>query len=187
MLPFLLQGLALYWYTARFLSPNTDIRIFYATALAVALGRSGRLPVFKAFLADQFRRGHPDIEEKETSLPTDFWWNTASFLAAIIAFALSPFTWATKFLISALFMVTNLLLFVSGFTSYHREKPTGSGSPLDICFGVIKAAISKRHLNYPDTQSQYYRKNDNDVPSDSEYYEKHPSQILLLPKCLFLR
>lgn len=102
MLPFLLQGLALYWVSASFLSPNTDIRLFYVTTLAVALGRSGKLPVFKAFLADQFRRGNHDIVGKEIDHPTTLWWGTASVLAAIIAFAISTFTWATKFLICAL-------------------------------------------------------------------------------------
>lgn len=182
MLPFLLQGLALYWVSASFLSPNTDIRLFYVTTLAVALGRSGKLPVFKAFLADQFRRGNHDIVGKEIDHPTTLWWGTASVLAAIIAFAISTFTWATKFLICALVMVANLLLFLSGFTFYYRETPTES--PLDIYFGVFRVAISKRHLNYPNTLSRY--RWENEEPSD-QHYENHLSQIILLPKYQFFR
>ena len=53
--PFLLQGLTLYWISAWFLSPNTDFRLFYVAALAIAIGRSGQDPVLKSFLRDQFR------------------------------------------------------------------------------------------------------------------------------------
>ena len=121
MLPFLLQELALYWISTRFLSPNTGIGLFYATTLAVALGRSGRRPVFIAFLADQFLRGNHDIEgkKKKKNLRTNFWWNIISILAVIIAFALSSFTWATKFFISALqVMFASLLLFFWIFFLY---------------------------------------------------------------------
>ena len=173
----------LYWVSASFLSPNTDIRLFYATAVAIALGRCGRIPVFKAFLADQFRRGNHDIEGKKIDRPTNLWWGTASALAAIIAFAISTSTWATKFFICAVVMVANLLLFSSGFTFYYRETPTES--PLDIYLGVFRAAISKRHLNYPNRPSQYYW--GNEAQSERYYDRNHLSQIILLPKHPFCR
>ncbi|XP_023881742.1 protein NRT1/ PTR FAMILY 8.1 [Quercus suber] len=68
-------GLALYWISARFPSPNTNIGLFYATALAVALGRSSRVPVLKAFLAVQFRRENPNVvDEGGISYLTNAWW-----------------------------------------------------------------------------------------------------------------
>ncbi|KAK7849670.1 protein nrt1/ ptr family 5.5 [Quercus suber] len=162
-------GLALYWISARFPSPNTNIGLFYATALAVALGRSSRVPVLKAFLAVQFRRENPN--------------STAACFASIISFAISNFPWATRFLISTRVMGANLLLFLSGFAFYHHERPTMTGSPLGIYFRVFRAAISKRQLNYPNIPTQYNWK---DLASN-QHYTNHTRQILLLPKCQFFR
>ena len=189
----------MYWISARFQSPNTNVGLFYAAALALALGKSSRDPVLKSFFYDKFHRENSSTRKR--TLPgscanccaivqncraivrncrANVWWNTAWFWGVTIAFVLSFFEWKTKFLISTIFMAVNLLLFLCGFTFYY---PRPTESLHRIHFGVFKAAIYKRHLNYPKESNQYYRNNH----TPSQFYMNHTGQILLKPKYPFLR
>ena len=184
--PFLLQGLTLYWISAWFLSPNTDFRLFYVAALAIAIGRSGQDPVLKSFLRDQFRIKNPSINEKRLNCCLNACWLTACVLGTIIASGLSNvLTWKKKFLVSTLVMGANLLLFMSGFTFYDHEKPTKS--PFIDIFEVLRAAISKtkRHINYPNEPTQYHWENHTPI---SKLHDMNDSgQVLLLPKYQLFR
>ena len=124
--------------------------------LAIALGKSGRDPVLKAFLADQLS-GKQDLHRNEEKIEArrKVWWYIPWFFGAIIAIFLPSS--ANVFLVSILVMGANFLFFWLGFSLYHHQEPVQS--PLNACFRVFKAAISKRHLNYPSTPNQFYLNN----------------------------
>ena len=150
----------MYWISARFPSQNKDVGLYYAAALALALGNSSRDPALKSFLADQF---HGQNTNRCTKILFCFcansgtiaWWNFAWFLGVIIALFLSATVkWATRFQISTLFMAANLLFFLFGFTFYNREKLIQQNSkvtevkrllilllmfPTFVAYGMIKA------------------------------------------------
>ena len=176
--------MVLLWYSAKFLSPSTEIVIFCAAAVILAVGKSGRRPPLNAFLADQWsNKENPTEEEQEKiDVRTSVWWRIAWFSGAIIAFFyLSEVTWKNAFMVSALVMGANLFLFLCGFKFYNHQIP--DGSPLGIIVGVFKAAISNRHLNYPHTEEGFHRKND----TPSQFYNDGIGQTFLLPKVRFFR
>ncbi|KAM4097743.1 hypothetical protein ACJW30_07G024900 [Castanea mollissima] len=181
-----ISGLVLLWYSAEFLSPSKETRMFYVAAVMIALGKSGRDPPLRAFFADQFideqeENSNREVQEKIDSR-ANVWWRIAWFSGASIAiFCLSyPDTgWKKIFLVSALAMGANLLLFLFGFTFYYRETP--ERSPVGIIVRVFKAAIYKRHLNYPRTEEGFHWEND----TPSGFYRNHIGQTCLLPKVLF--
>lgn len=176
----------LLWYSAEFLSPSKETRMFYVAAVMIALGKSGRDPPLGAFFADQFiEKENPNIEESEQiDSRANVWWRIAWFSGACIAFfCLSdPNTaWEKIFLVSALVMAANFLLFLFGFTFYYRKTP--ERSPVGNIVIVFKAAIYKRRLNYPPTVEGFYWKNL--TPSPSRFYKNHTGQTCLKPKVLF--
>ena len=181
--PSLNQGLVLLWYS-NVRNPSTEIKMFYAVAVLLALGKAGREPPLRAFLADQLiKTENHNIEEQEKiDCRANVWWQIAWFSGAIIAFFyLSAVNWEKAFIVSALVMGANLFLFLCGFKFYNRQIP--NRSPLGIIVGVFKAAISNRHLNYPPTEEGFHWKND----TPSQFYNNDIGQTFLLPKVRFLR
>ena len=182
---FFWQGLVLLWYSAKFLSPNKEARMFYVAAVMIALGKSGTAPPLSAFFADQFiEKENPNIEEQEKiDSRAKVWWRIAWFSGASIAFFCLPYektTWEKIFLVSALVMGANLLLFLFGFTFYYRKTP--ERSPVGNIVRVFKAAIYRRHLNYPRTEGGFHWKNH----TPSRFYKNRIGQTCLLPKVPFL-
>ena len=150
----------------------------------IALGKSGRDPPLSAFFADQFiEKENPNIEEQEKiDSRAKVWWRIAWFSGASIAFFCLSYPntgWKKIFLVSALVMGANLLLFSFGFTFYRPE--TKERSPVGIIVRVFKAAIYRRHLNYPSTGGGFHCKNH----TPSLFYKNHNGQTCLLPKVLF--
>lgn len=140
----------MYWISARFPSPNTNIGLFYATALAVALGRSSRVPVLKAFLAVQFRRENPNVvDEGGIGYLTNAWWSIAACFASIISFYISNFPWATRFLISTLVMGANLLLFLSGFAFLPPRKTNYDWEPTWYLFSSLQGSYIQKASKLP--------------------------------------
>ncbi|XP_075672613.1 protein NRT1/ PTR FAMILY 5.4-like [Castanea sativa] len=179
-----ISGLVLLWYSAEFLSPSKETRMFYVAAVMIALGKSGRDPPLRAFFADQFieKEENSNIEGQEKiDSRANVWWRIAWFSGASIAFFClsNPNTaWKKIFLVSALVMGANLLLFLFGFTFYYRKPP--ERSPVGIIVRVFMAAIYKLHLNYPRTEEGFHWKNH----TPSRFYENHIGQTCLLPKVL---
>ena len=134
---------------------STNVGI-YVGLLAVALGKSGRDPVLKDFLADQMsgkKDHHKDEERIEDRRKV--WWRIAGFLGAIIGFFVSQYAlWAVTFLVSILVMGASFWIFWIGFFYYDQHELVQT--PLNICYRVFMTAISKRHLSYPSTPNEFH-------------------------------
>ncbi|KAL4614083.1 hypothetical protein ACB092_07G029700 [Castanea dentata] len=188
------SGLVLLWWSTKFLGPTGEIDVFYVAAVMLAVGRSGREPPLKAFLADQLsKKENPNKEELEQiEARTDVWWRIARFSGATIAlFCLPNALWEKAFKVSVLVMGANLLLFLFGYgisayglsfyglPCYNILKP--NESPLRIIPGVVKSAIHNRHCDYPSTENEFYW--NNYTPSQ---FEEDRGPTHLSPKVLFL-
>ena len=128
----------------------------YVGLLAVALGKSGRDPVLKDFLADQMsgkKDHHKDEERIEDRRKV--WWRIAWLLGAIIGFFVMRYAlWAVTFLVSILVMGASFWIFWIGFFYYDQHELVQT--PLNICYRVFMTAISKWHLSYPSTPNEFH-------------------------------
>ncbi|KAK9289523.1 hypothetical protein L1049_007678 [Liquidambar formosana] len=156
-------GLVLLWQSAWFLTIHYEVKLFFVAVVLIALGQAGKDALLKDFLADQLceKEQNPLIDEKRVVARTNFWWGCVGFLVFIasVAFSNTNTSFIYTFKVSAMVMGVAYLLFWSGITLYYRKNPTGS--PLTSVLGVLKAAIWKRHLNYPDSATQFLE-NDSD-------------------------
>ncbi|KAM4073024.1 hypothetical protein ACB094_11G185000 [Castanea mollissima] len=150
---------------------STNVGI-YVGLLAVALGKSGRDPVLKDFLADQMS-GKKDFNKDEERIEDrrKVWWRIAWISGAITVFFVTPPSWAVTFLVSILVMGASFWIFWIGFFYYDQHDLVQT--PLNICYRVFMTAISKRHLSYPSTPN--------------EFHGNLTAGILLLPEVRFFR
>ena len=127
----------------------------YVGLLAVALGKSGRDPVLKDFLADQMSEKkdlHKDEERMEDR--RNFWWRIAGFGGFIGFSMIQDAEWEVTFLVSILVMGVSFWIFWIGFFYYDQHELVQT--PLNICYRVFMTAISKRHLSYPSTPNEFH-------------------------------
>ncbi|XVE97046.1 hypothetical protein REPUB_Repub02eG0276800 [Reevesia pubescens] len=156
------------------LTPDLEVRLFYPIVLLIAVGKAGRGPPLKAFLADQLTddsKQNQAIVEEQVEARKIFWWRVAWSLGVVASFGLSTGSWRWTFLTSSIVMGVAYLWFLSGIKFFHCKKPTGS--PLTNVYKVFKAAVLKRHLDYPNTGNGYFK-------NDSH-------QLILWPNVPFFR
>ncbi|KAA8525621.1 hypothetical protein F0562_007497 [Nyssa sinensis] len=154
----------------------TKQRLYTLAFALLALGKAGQRPTLKAFLNDQLsNNGHTD--ETRATASANFWWRLFWFLGATVAMLwFAQLSWGTKFVISTAMMMISGLLFLFGWKVYYYKTPTGS--VLIVVYRVLKAAILRRHLEYPSTSSTSTKFNMNDSDEDG---------LPLMPRVRFLR
>ncbi|KAJ9146094.1 hypothetical protein P3X46_028404 [Hevea brasiliensis] len=146
-------GLMLLWFSTWLFPLHVKVRVFYPALVLVALGKAGKDPPFKAFLADQL----PSDNEEQVFDRTNFWWRVLNFLgAAVSVFLLNRLSWKATFMISTIVMVTAYFWFLSGFLVHLYDCKEPTTSPLATLCKVFKAAICNRNLNYPPTPTGYF-------------------------------
>ena len=134
--PSLNQGLVLLWYS-NVHNPSTEIKMFYAVAVLLALGKAGRDPPLRAFLADQLSDEIENpTEEKQEEIDdrTDILWVARFSRATIDLVSLPNATWEMAFGVSALVMGANLLLFLFGYGLSVTNSTNQTGAPLELFF-----------------------------------------------------
>nr|XP_016488750.1 PREDICTED: protein NRT1/ PTR FAMILY 5.6-like [Nicotiana tabacum] len=155
------QGLGMLWYETHRLS----IKALFGALALLTLGKAGRDVTLKAFLADQLWRSNEETnEENENLIETrqEIIWSVCWILGIIIATVwLSNTEWEVLAKISTIAMVAGFSLFLLGIPFYERKKP--SPSPILDVFKVVKAALSKIHLDYPVSPSQLFMNNTSDT------------------------
>ncbi|KAF2284688.1 hypothetical protein GH714_029311 [Hevea brasiliensis] len=91
----------LLWFSTWLFPLHVKVRVFYLALVLVALGKAGKDPPFKAFLADQL----PSDNEEQVFDRTNFWWGVLKFLgAAVSVFLLTRLSWKATFMISTILM-----------------------------------------------------------------------------------
>ncbi|KAG8387432.1 hypothetical protein BUALT_Bualt02G0020800 [Buddleja alternifolia] len=157
-------GLGLCYLAARD-ERSLELRIFYTALAILTLAQAAINVTLKTFLDDQLlARDHPSTEEEKERAQgrSNFWWNFATTLAAIVfgvsvshvdSFRLLTFA-------SAILMAVTVVWFLLGTKFYERIKPT-AGSPLSDVPFVIHAAITKRKEEYPQFSDQLFQNTNN--------------------------
>ncbi|XP_022743974.1 protein NRT1/ PTR FAMILY 5.6-like [Durio zibethinus] len=155
------------------LTPELEVRLFYPMVLLIAVGKAGRNPPLKAFLADQLTdtKQKQPIDEEHVEARKNFWWRVAWSLGVVASFGLFIGSWRWIVLTLSVVMGVAYLWFLLGIKFYSCKKPTGS--LLTNVYKVFKAAILKRHLAYPNTANRYFKNDSN--------------QLLLWPNVPFFR
>ncbi|KAJ9694922.1 hypothetical protein PVL29_010411 [Vitis rotundifolia] len=173
-------GLVVLWIT------GTKIWLFVVALVLISVGTAGKEPPLKEFLVDQLR-GHEQSldgnDEIRVQARTKVWWRFWWCLGSITAtFAFPNVDWPNAFqiVIMVMFVAYWLFRFGEGLpycqSPTSEEKQTGkkeaSASPLSLAYRVLKAAIMKRHLHYPDA---------------SKFFNNDSGELILLPNIPFFR
>lgn len=132
----------------------------------LAVGNAGMQRFLGAFLADQLRAHEPmklKKREDRVSARKRVWWFIPLIFSVIASVLLS--SWRVIFIFSASASGITLFIFLLGIRFFHCTETTGAaaGSSLTVVFCVVKAALSKRHLNNPSSSNQLYRNDQNQV------------------------
>lgn len=141
-------------------------RLILIGVVLLAVGKAGTQHFLGPFLADQLRAHEPiklNISEHRVSARKRVWWLIPFFFSVIASVQLSSWRVISTFTASA----TGITLFIFwlGIRFFHSTEITGpaAGSSLAVVFRVVKAALSKRHLNNPYSSNQLYRNDQNQV------------------------
>ena len=151
----------------------------------IAVGKAGGQPILKRYLTDQLRNHEPDPETDEDRVEArrKFWWFTAylsPYISLLIFYAAS---WPIIFISSAILMGAAGLLFLCAIPLYHHSEQTGSD--LTNVFFVFKAAILKRHLDYPSTRDKFHT--NDEVLNPHQFFKQNGHQLYLAPQVKFIR
>ncbi|KAM7461272.1 hypothetical protein LguiA_029393 [Lonicera macranthoides] len=156
-------GFMLLW----LLNPG-DSGLYIIAAIPLAIGGAGADAPLRAFLYDQLKNNNKSLDStdnntKHVKAISRIWWHIPRFIGALIAtFVLATNRWKTNFLISAIVMGCALLFFLSGFSCYHRENQNTANS-LELIFHVIKAALVRHKLPYPNQPDGYFENDTNQL------------------------
>lgn len=129
----------------------------------LAVGQAGRDPL-EFFLADQLITNRDEGITEKVQDRTDMWGRILPFVGGIVsAVCLAKASWSNTFLIPVIVMVAAYFVFLLGicFGSYYCGNRIRS--PVTIVYEVLKAAITKRHLDYPGTSKGYFKNERNEV------------------------
>ncbi|XP_059637776.1 protein NRT1/ PTR FAMILY 5.6-like [Cornus florida] len=146
----------------------TEEWVFYVAVLLTALGTAGLKMPLKEFVGDQLRKREsvkPTTEVEPTEVKrinnvVQIWRGIPYFSGCILSmFTLSKnVSWAYKFKVSAIAIGVAYLLFWFGLPFYTDVTPPEKvDSPLTLLYDIPKAAISKRHLDYPSDPTKFHR------------------------------
>ena len=152
----------------------------------ISVGTAGKEPPLKEFLVDQLRRHEQSLDgnnEIRVQARTEVWWRFWWCLGSITAtFAFSAVDWPNTFKVVIVVMFVAYWLFRFGEGLPYCQSPTSeenqtgkqeaSASPLSLAYRVLKAAIMKRHLHYPDA---------------SKFFKNDSGELILLPNIPFFR
>ncbi|KAL6336960.1 hypothetical protein AAG906_036274 [Vitis piasezkii] len=173
-------GLVLLWIT------GTKIWLLVVALVLISVGTAGKEPPLKEFLVDQLRRHEQSLDgsnEIRVQARTEVWWRFWWCLGSITAtFAFPYVDWPNTFKIVIVVMFVAYWLFRFGEGLPYCQSPTSeenqtgkqeaSASPLSLAYRVLKAAIMKRHLHYPDA---------------SKFFKNDSGELILLPNIPFFR
>lgn len=173
-------GLVLLWIT------GTKIWLLVVALVLISVGTAGKEPPLKEFLVDQLRRHEQSLDsnnEIRVQARTEVWWRFWWCLGSITAtFAFSAVDWPNTFKVVIVVMFVAYWLFRFGEGLPYCQSPTSeenqtgkqeaSASPLSLAYRVLKAAIMKRHLHYPDA---------------SKFFKNDSGELILLPNIPFFR
>ncbi|KAL6337399.1 hypothetical protein AAG906_036713 [Vitis piasezkii] len=126
---------------------GTKIWLLVVALVLISVGTAGKEPPLKEFLVDQLRRHEQSLDgnnENRVQARTEVWWR---------------FWWPS---------------YCQSPTSEENQtgKQEASASPLSLAYRVLKAAIMKRHLHYPDA---------------SKFFKNDSGELILLPNIPFFR
>ncbi|XP_034692945.1 protein NRT1/ PTR FAMILY 5.7-like isoform X3 [Vitis riparia] len=165
---------------------GTKIWLLVVALVLISVGTAGKEPPLKEFLVDQLRRHEQSLDgnnEFRVQARTEVWWLYWWCLGSITAtFAFPDVDWPNTFKIVMVVMFVAYWLFRFGESLPYCQSPTSeenqtgkqeaSASPLSLAYRVLKAAIMKRHLHYPDA---------------SNFFKNDSGELILLPNIPFFR
>ncbi|RVX12964.1 Protein NRT1/ PTR family 5.6 [Vitis vinifera] len=160
-----ITGLVLLYLSAlKLIIQSTQVGLFYMIVVLIAVGKAGGQPILEGYLVDQLRNHepNPEINEDRVEARRKFWWSIACLTSLMGAAG---------------------LLFLCAIPFYHHSERTGSN--LTNVFLVFKAALLKRHLDYPSTQDKFHM--NDEILSPRRFIKQNGHQLYLAPQIKFFR
>ncbi|RVW48697.1 Protein NRT1/ PTR family 5.6 [Vitis vinifera] len=181
-----ITGLVLLYLSAlKLIIQSTQVGLFYMIVVLIAVGKAGGQPILEGYLVDQLRNHepNPEINEDRVEARRKFWWSIACLSAYVSPWIFFGASWPRKFIYSASLMGAAGLLFLCAIPFYHHSERTGSN--LTNVFLVFKAALLKRHLDYPSTQDKFHM--NDEILSPRRFIKQNGHQLYLAPQIKFFR
>ncbi|KAL6341228.1 hypothetical protein AAG906_032346 [Vitis piasezkii] len=181
-----ITGLVLLYLSAlKLIIQSTEVGLFYMIVVLIAVGKAGGQPILEGYLVDQLRNHepNPEINEDRVEARRKFWWSIACLSAYVSPWIFFGASWPRKFIYSASLMGVAGLLFLCDIPFYHHSERTGSN--LTNVFLVFKAALLKRHLDYPSTHDKFHM--NDEILSPHRFIKQNGHQLYLAPQVKFFR
>ena len=175
----------LYLSALKLIIQSTEVGLFYMIVVLIAVGKAGGQPILEGYLIDQLRNHepNPEINEDRVEARRKFWWSIACLSAYVSPWIFFGASWPRKFIYSASLMGAAGLLFLCAIPFYHHSERTGSN--LTNVFLVFKAALLKRHLDYPSTHDKFHM--NDEILSPHRFIKQNGHQLYLAPQVKFFR
>ncbi|CAB4262666.1 unnamed protein product [Prunus armeniaca] len=123
-----LLGLLLLWIRSKFMSAQTEAKVYYGAAVLIGIGEAGRSATLKEFLDDQYfseQKERPSTDEnylKRLETRKEALWRHPWFLGALLAVFLPTPSWTSTFMVSTILVGVSYLLFLLGYSCYFLSR-----------------------------------------------------------------